>query len=764
MLKSNIFRIFSFSFILFYSFQVNAQAPDGINYQAVIRNLSGSLIANSTIALRIQVKQTSASGTIVFQERHSVTTSAQGLVNLVIGQGTLLGGNFSTINWTAGPYFVSLGVNFSNGTTYLDYGSQQLMSVPYALYAKNAGNQLNQWRYGNVLPANNLGVLGDFYLDMIIGNVYYKSSATTWILTGNIKGPTGATGVAGPAGAQGLIGLTGPAGPAGPTGATGVAGPAGAQGLIGLTGPAGPAGPTGATGVAGPAGAQGLIGLTGPSGPAGPTGATGVAGPAGAQGIAGPQGIQGLTGPAGPTGATGPSGGPAGPTGPQGPTGLTGPAGTNGTAVLNGTSAPSINTGVDGDFYINTASNELYGPKANGVWTTSVLLIGPAGPSGIAGATGSVGPIGLTGPAGPTGNAGLPGATGPIGLTGPAGTNGTAVLNGTSVPSLSTGVDGDFYINTASNELFGPKANGVWSNGVSLVGPAGVSGTPGNPGPQGPQGVQGPAGGGMTVNCGTTFNTNYTIRGDGSGTYECTNALVVTSTGKVGIGNTSPSSSYDLNVGNGGILVDGTTTTSNFAGKLRVGGTTSTSYDFQVDGQAYVTSGLRIGTTSTPVTGGILTSGNIETNGRFVQNSSTTGTGTVLVRTSAGELRPQSSTKFVKDNIRDLQYDKKKVFALRPVIYNLKPALGGDQEIGLIAEEVAEVMPELVILGPERQWVGNTGIPQTDANGVEINDPSKMVPYSVYYDRLPVYLLSIIKEQEERINALEKRLNALEKE
>ena len=439
MLKSNIFRIFSFSFILFYSFQVNAQAPDGINYQAVIRNLSGSLIANSTIALRIQVKQTSASGTIVFQERHSVTTSAQGLVNLVIGQGTLLGGNFSTINWTAGPYFVSLGVNFSNGTTYLDYGSQQLMSVPYALYAKNAGNQLNQWRYGNVLPANNLGVLGDFYLDMIIGNVYYKSSATTWILTGNIKGPTGATGVAGPAGAQGLIGLTGPSGPAGPTGATGVAGPAGAQGLIGLTGP---------------------------SGPAGPTGATGVAGPAGATGIAGPQGIQGLTGAAGPTGATGPSGGPAGPTGPQGPTGLTGPAGTNGTAVLNGTSAPSINTGVGGDFYINTASNELYGPKANGVWTTSVLLIGPAGPSGVAGATGSVGPIGLTGPAGPTGNAGLPGATGPIGLTGPAGTNGTAVLNGTSVPSLSTGVDGDFYINTASNELFGPKANGVWSNGV----------------------------------------------------------------------------------------------------------------------------------------------------------------------------------------------------------------------------------------------------------------------------------------------------------
>ena len=63
--------------------KVHAQAPDGINYQAVIRTLSGTLVANTTIAIRIQVKQTSASGTIVFQERHSVTTSAQGVVNLI---------------------------------------------------------------------------------------------------------------------------------------------------------------------------------------------------------------------------------------------------------------------------------------------------------------------------------------------------------------------------------------------------------------------------------------------------------------------------------------------------------------------------------------------------------------------------------------------------------------------------------------------------------------------------------------------------------
>ena len=246
--------IFTFIVVLFLAASSYAQAPDGVNYQAVIRNLSGTLVANSTIAIRIQVKQTSASGTIVFQERHSVTTSAQGVVNLVIGQGTLLGGNFSTINWATGPYFVSLGVSFTNGTNYLDYGSQQLMSVPYALYAKNAGNQLNQWRYGNTAPAAALGTLGDFYLNMTDGNVYYKSNPTTWLLTGNITGPAGATGATG---AQGIQGLTGA------TGATGATGPVGTNGAVGATGP---------TGLTGPAGATGPIGLTGPTGAQGPVG------------------------------------------------------------------------------------------------------------------------------------------------------------------------------------------------------------------------------------------------------------------------------------------------------------------------------------------------------------------------------------------------------------------------------------------------------------------------------------------------------------
>ncbi|MCF8220683.1 MAG: hypothetical protein K9I97_04285, partial [Cryomorphaceae bacterium] len=109
--------LLSFNFILF------AQTPEGINYQAVIRKTNGAIVTNTTVAIRIQIKQNSASGTIVYAERQSVITSQYGLVNFVIGQGTVLSGTFSAINWSTGNYWVSLGVDFVNGTNYLDYGS-----------------------------------------------------------------------------------------------------------------------------------------------------------------------------------------------------------------------------------------------------------------------------------------------------------------------------------------------------------------------------------------------------------------------------------------------------------------------------------------------------------------------------------------------------------------------------------------------------------------------------------------------------------------
>ncbi|NDB34861.1 MAG: hypothetical protein EB023_05850, partial [Flavobacteriia bacterium] len=158
---------------------MHAQAPEGINYQAVIRTSSGALVTNTLVAVRVQIKQNSATGTIVYSERQSIATTNFGMVNFVIGQGTVLSGTFSSINWSTGNYWVSLAVDFANGTNYVDYGSQRLMSAPYALYAKTAGVQLNQWRYGTTVPASALGSMGDFYLNTTTGDVYYKTNATT---------------------------------------------------------------------------------------------------------------------------------------------------------------------------------------------------------------------------------------------------------------------------------------------------------------------------------------------------------------------------------------------------------------------------------------------------------------------------------------------------------------------------------------------------------------------------------------------------------
>ena len=136
-------------FALITSLTVFAQAPEGINYQMVVRNFSNTLVANSSLAIRVQIRQTSATGTVVYQEQHIVTSNPQGIVNLVIGNGTAQVGTFATISWGNGPYFAAFGIDFdgnTGGLVFQNYGSQQLMSVPYALYAKSSGATLNQWQ------------------------------------------------------------------------------------------------------------------------------------------------------------------------------------------------------------------------------------------------------------------------------------------------------------------------------------------------------------------------------------------------------------------------------------------------------------------------------------------------------------------------------------------------------------------------------------------------------------------------------------------
>lgn len=312
---------------------------------------------------------------------------------------------------------------------------------------------------------------------------------------------------------NGAVGATGTQGIQGVAGTNGAQGPQGIQGVAGANGPQGPAGANGLSAydiavqngytgtqtqwlstTAGAAGTNGVDGknslvktTTEAAGVNCATGGTkiqvgldansnGVLDTSevnasltkyvcnGAVGVTGAQGIQGVAGANGATGA-------------QGPIGLTGAAGANGTngnTVLNGTITPTVGVGVNGDFYINTSTKTIFGPKAAGAWpVTGTSLVGATGPSGIQGiqgVAGATGPIGLTGPAGPTGTQGTQGIQGVAGATGATGPQGAAgsnasitmgAISGTSTANGATLTSGVLSLTPADATNGGVVTNGT---------------------------------------------------------------------------------------------------------------------------------------------------------------------------------------------------------------------------------------------------------------------------------------------------------------
>jgi uncharacterized protein (TIGR02145 family) len=131
-----------------------AQAPQGFNYQATVRNSSGALVVNQNVYFKFNVMLNSQTSVPVFTETHYVPTDDLGQVNLVIGQGTATTGSFSAINWGTGNYY--LGIELNTGSGYVAMGTTQLLSVPYALYANSAGNtQAATPNLADVLAVNN---------------------------------------------------------------------------------------------------------------------------------------------------------------------------------------------------------------------------------------------------------------------------------------------------------------------------------------------------------------------------------------------------------------------------------------------------------------------------------------------------------------------------------------------------------------------------------------------------------------------------------
>jgi Collagen triple helix repeat (20 copies) len=304
-----------------------------------------------------------------------------------------------------------------------------------------------QWLSGVGLPAASLGMMGDWYINESTGDVYEKTSSSTWTWRLKLSGPQGA------AGTPGSKWWTAATTPASGTGVVGDFFLNTANGdIYEKTGTTtwtnrgnikGPKGDTGAAGAAGADGAQG---------PKGDTGAQGVPGPDGAQGTQGPQGVPG------------PQGDP-GPTGPEGPQGSEGEQGTSVTLVgsVPTTGDLPTNLGPDdaGTGYIVEGDGNLWVWDGT-QWVDVGQIVGPQGPQGVQG---------VPGDPGPKGDQGIQGIQGTQGIQGVPGTAGTPGLSSNcwrmDWSTSTTQPSGSMPVGTVRVDVLGPGITKIWASSTS---------------------------------------------------------------------------------------------------------------------------------------------------------------------------------------------------------------------------------------------------------------------------------------------------------
>ena len=128
---------------IFSLFTLSLSAQDGINYQGAATDANGDELISQSISIRASVLSGSASGNLEWEETHTTTTDQFGLFNVVIGQGTNTTNgataSFDDMDWGSGNHFLKIEMDATGGTNYAMIGTTQMMSVPYALYAKSAG-------------------------------------------------------------------------------------------------------------------------------------------------------------------------------------------------------------------------------------------------------------------------------------------------------------------------------------------------------------------------------------------------------------------------------------------------------------------------------------------------------------------------------------------------------------------------------------------------------------------------------------------------
>ena len=181
----------------------------GMNYQAVVRDANGEPLPNQTIGVRFELYSgLGGGGGAGYAERHTVSTNAQGLIDLVIGLGTPEPGSpiptFGDIDWTINsPWNCEVSMDLAGGTNYSVVGDQQFRAVPFAQYARTAdslstgvhwelvGNELQNTSGGPVRVMENMWVEGGVFLNNAVNFPGWDISGQTGSLTFNeqFQGP-----------------------------------------------------------------------------------------------------------------------------------------------------------------------------------------------------------------------------------------------------------------------------------------------------------------------------------------------------------------------------------------------------------------------------------------------------------------------------------------------------------------------------------------------------------------------------------------------
>lgn len=115
-----------------------AQAPQNFSYQAVVRGENNVLISNKPVGMKVSLLQGSENGSSIFVETHKPTSNENGLVSIAIGSGTKVSGDFATIDWSKGPYFLKTELDPAGDINYVLTTTSQLLSVPYSVFSEKS--------------------------------------------------------------------------------------------------------------------------------------------------------------------------------------------------------------------------------------------------------------------------------------------------------------------------------------------------------------------------------------------------------------------------------------------------------------------------------------------------------------------------------------------------------------------------------------------------------------------------------------------------